>query len=76
MPSPLLHINRKYHIPLENILSVTQKRWGKVWVAYTDPKTSQKRIAIAKTEINNIILVINSYRIMRGQKQLTPIYEK
>jgi hypothetical protein len=72
----LIHINRKYHVELDSILSVTQKRWGSIWVAFTDPKTKQKKIAIAKQGLVNLLTVINTTRIMRGQKAILAIIEK
>ncbi len=76
MNSPIIHINRKYHIGLDNILSVTQKRWGSVWVEFTNPKTNKKKIAIAKQGLSNILTVINTARIMSGKKPLLAIIEK
>jgi hypothetical protein len=77
MANPLLiHINRKYHIPIDNIISVTKKRWGSIWVAYSDPKTKQKKIAIAKTEMVHLLMIINSHKIMCRESPLIGIYEK
>ena len=76
MSSPLIHINRKYHVELDAILSVTQKRWGSVWVAFADPKTKKKKIAIAKQGMSNLLTIINTALIMRGQKPLLGIYEQ
>jgi hypothetical protein len=77
MSNPILiHINKRFHIPLDNIISITQKRWGRIWVVYTDPKTKQKKIAIAKQEMSNLLTIINTTRIMRGQKAILGIYEK
>jgi hypothetical protein len=76
MSSPTIHINRKYHVELDAILSVTQKRWGSVWVAFTDPKTKKKKIAIAKQGMSNLLTIVNTSRLMRGQKPLLGIYEQ
>jgi len=76
MNSPIIHINRKYHIELDNILSVTQKRWGSIWVAFIDNKTKKTKIAIAKQGLANILTVINTTRIMRGKKPILAIIEK
>ena len=76
MSSPIIHINRKYHVELDAILSVTQKRWGSVWVAFIDPKTKKKKIAIAKQGLSNLLTIINTTRIMRGQKPILAIIEK
>jgi hypothetical protein len=63
-------------VELDAILSVTQKRWGSIWVAFTDPKTKKKKIAISKQGLSNLLMVINMSRIMRGQKPLLAIIEK
>jgi hypothetical protein len=76
MNSPIIHVNRKYHVELDAILSVTQKRWGSVWVAFIDSKTKKKKIAIAKTSMTNLLMIISTSRIMRGQKPLIGIYEQ
>ena len=75
MNQPLIHLNRKYHVPLDSIISITQKKWGRIWVAFIDPKTKQKKIAIAKHELSNLMMVINTSKLMRGEKQLTAIKE-
>lgn len=73
--SPIIHINRKFHVELDAIISVTQKRWGSIWVAFIDPKTKQKKIAISKMSMSNLLTVINTSKVMRGQKIILPIYE-
>jgi hypothetical protein len=76
MSNPILiHINRKYHIPLDNIISVTQKKWGRVWVEFIDPKTKQKKIAIAKQDAGSLLTIINTYLIMRGNRPILLIKE-
>ena len=74
--SPLIHLNRKYHVELDSILSVTQKRWGSIWVAFIDEKSKKPKIAIAKQGLSNLLTVINTTRIMRGQKAILAIIEK
>jgi len=72
----LLHINRKYHIPIDNVLSVTKKRWGSIWVAYIDPTTKKRKIAIGKNTMSNYLTIVNNYRLMRSLKPILGIYEK
>lgn len=74
--SPILHINRLYHIEIDAILSVTQKRWGSVWIAFIDTKTNKKQIAIAKNSMSNILTIINNYKIMAGKPLFLGIIEK
>ena len=74
--SPKLHINKKYHPPLDTVLSVTQKPWGRVWVKFLDPKTNRPQIAIAKTSMSNLLMVINNWRVMAGKEPILGIYEK
>jgi hypothetical protein len=76
MNSPIIHINRKYHIGLDNILSVTQKRWGSVWVEFNDKKSKSIKIAVAKQDIGTLLTIINTYLLMSGKKSLVGIYEK
>jgi len=76
MNQPLVHLNRKYHVPLDSIISITQKKWGRIWVAFIDPKTKQKKIAIAKQGMSNLLTIVNTSKIMRGQKPLLGIYEQ
>jgi hypothetical protein len=70
MSNPIIHINRKFHVPLQSIISVTQKKWGRVWVCYIEQKTKQKRVAIAKQDAGTILNIINGYLIMGGKKPL------
>lgn len=76
MSSPIIHINRKFHVELDSIISVTQKPWGRIWVKFLDTKTKKPKIAIAKQEIINLMCVINTTRLMRGLKPLETIIEK
>ena len=72
----LLHINRKFHPPIDDVISVTQKRWGSIWVAYYD-KNGQKKIAKAAkyATLTTILCVINNYRVMKSQKPMLGIIE-
>lgn len=65
--SPIIHINRRYHIPLDHILSIKQKKSGRVWVYYIDPKTSQRRIAVAKQDLGTLLTIVNNYQIVLGK---------
>lgn len=75
MSSPLIHINRKYHIELDNIVKIKKKKHGSIYVYFNDGKSSRPKIAIAKTEMAQLLTVINTSKIMRGQKPLIAIYE-
>jgi hypothetical protein len=72
----LVHINRKYHIPLDNIVKVVQKRHGSVYVYFNDGKSQKPKIAVAKQEMSNLLTVINTARIMQGKQPLLGFYEK
>lgn len=76
MSNPIIHINRKFHVPLDNIIKVVQKKWGSVWVYFIDEKSKKPKIAIAKQGLSNLLIVINTTRIMRGQKPILVIIEK
>jgi hypothetical protein len=76
MSSPIIHINRRFHVELESIISVTMKPWGRIWVKFIDKTTKKHKIAITKQEIINFMLVINTSRLMRGLKPLEAIIEK
>lgn len=76
MSSPIIHINKKFHVELDSIISVTQKPWGSIWVKFTDAKTKRPMIAIAKQAMSTLLTVINTTKIMRGQKPILAIYEK
>ena len=77
MSNPILiHVNRKYHIPLDSIVKVVQKRHGKVYVYFNDGKSARPKIAIAKQGLSNLLMIINTTRIMRGQKAILAIIEK
>lgn len=76
MTSPIIHINRKYHIELNEIIGVTKKKWGSVWVTFRDKKTKQIKNAIAKQDIGSILTIINTWKIMRQESPLIGKYEK
>jgi hypothetical protein len=76
MKSPIIHINRKYHIELDAIIGVTKKRWGSVWVTFIDKKTKQTKNAIAKQDIGTILTIINTWKIMRQESPFIGKYEK
>lgn len=73
---PLIHINRKYHVPLDQIIKIVQKKHGSVYVYFNDGKSAKPKIAIAKQGLSNLLMIINMSRIMRGQKPLLAIIEK
>jgi hypothetical protein len=76
MTNPILiHVNRKFKIPLDNILKVVQKRHGKVYVYFNDGKSARPKIAIAKTDAGTLLTVINTNLLMRGNKPLLLIKE-
>jgi hypothetical protein len=72
----LIHVNRKYHVPLDNILKVKQTKRGKVYVYYIDEKTKRTKIAIAKQDLGTLLNIINTNLLMRGDKALLVIKEK
>lgn len=74
--SPTIHINRKFHIPLDNLLQIKVKKWGKVWVYYIDPKTKQTKIAIAKQDLGTLLTIVNTYLLMRGDRPMLVIKEE
>jgi hypothetical protein len=77
MSNPILiHINRRFHIPLDNILCVKKKKHGSVWVYFIDPKTKQTKIGIAKQDMGTLLTIINNYLLMRGDKPLLGIKEQ
>ena len=76
MPNPILiHINKKFHIPLDKIISIKQKRWGSVWVYFNDGKSERPKIAVAKQELSNLTLIINTALLMQGKKQILVVKE-
>ena len=77
MSNPILiHVNRKFHIPLDNILKIVQKRHGKVYVYFNDGKSERPKIAIAKQGLSNLLTVINTTRVMRGERPILAVIEK
>lgn len=69
MTNPILiHLNRKYHVPLESIFRILQKKTGRTWVYFKD-QNGQTKIAVAKQEPRLLLNVINQYLVMYGKKQ-------
>lgn len=73
--SPIIKINRKYHIPLDRILCVKQKKHGSVYVYYYDNNLNVK-IAVSKRDIGTLLTVINTYLLALGKPRMLGIYEK
>ena len=67
MIDPLIHINRKYKIPLSKILKVRERSWGSVWVYFTDAK-GQTKIAKEKCDGRSMIHLLNQYQTIFGKK--------
>jgi hypothetical protein len=77
MSNPILiHVNRKFHIPLDNILKIVQKKHGSVYVYFNDGKSQRPKIAVAKQGLSNLLTIINTSLIMRGFKPILAIIEK
>jgi hypothetical protein len=77
MSNPILiHINRMYHIPLDSIVKIVQKKHGSIYVYFIDEKSTKPKIAIAKQTLSNLLTVINNYKIMAGKAPLLGIIEK
>lgn len=74
--SILIHLNRKFKVPLESIISITQKKHGSIWVRFHDPKSKSVKIAVAKVSLPNLLMIINNYRVMAGKQPMLAIYEK
>lgn len=72
----LIHLNRRFHVPIDSIRSVTQKKWGSVWVEFFDEKSKKNKIAIAKTSMSNILTILNNYNIMNRKPPILGIIEK
>ena len=73
---PLIHINRKYHVPLDQIVKIVQKKHGSIFVYFMDGKSERPKIAIAKQGLSNLLIVINNTKIMRGEQPILAIIEK
>jgi len=74
--SPTIHVNRKCHIPLDSIVKIVQKKHGSVYVYFNDGKSQKPKIAVAKQGMSNLLTIVNTSKIMRGQKPLLGIYEQ
>lgn len=76
MANPILiHVNRKFHIPLDKIIAVKKKKHGSVYVYFNDGKSERPKIAVAKQDAGTLLTIINTYKIMGGQKPLLLIKE-
>jgi len=76
MSNPIyIHINRKFKIPLDSIVKVIQKRHGKVYVYFNDGKSARPKIAIAKQDAGSLLTIINTYKIMAGNRPILLIKE-
>jgi hypothetical protein len=76
MSSPIIHINKRFHVEADNIIKVVQKKHGSVYVYFNDGKSERPKIAIAKTTMTNILTIINNYRVMNSKKPILGVYEK
>jgi hypothetical protein len=74
MSNPIIHLNRKYKIPLDNILCIKQRKRG-IYVQFIDPKTKMTLYAIYKGELSNLVTIINTALLMKGDKPLLLIKE-
>jgi hypothetical protein len=72
----LIHIHRKLKLPLDSIIKVVQKKHGSIYVYYNDGKSERPKIAIAKTTMSNLLNIIATHKIMRGERPILGIYEK
>lgn len=72
----VIHVNRKFHISLDSIVKIVQKKHGSVYVYFNDGKAKRPKIAVSKQEMSNLLMIINNARIMRGQKALLGTIEK
>jgi hypothetical protein len=75
MSNPIIHINRKYKIPLNDIICIKQKKRG-IYVQFVDKKTKMTFYAIYKGELSNLLIVINTALLMRGDKPMLAVKEK
>jgi hypothetical protein len=73
--SPIIHINKRFHVELDKIIKIVQKKHGSIYVYFNDGKSERPKIAIAKQSMSNLLTVVNTSRIMRGFKPLLAVYE-
>lgn len=71
----IIHLNKRFHVELDAILKVVKKKHGSIWVYFKD-KNGQTKIAVAKQEMGNLLMIINTNLIMMGRKPILAIYEK
>jgi len=76
MIEPKIKINRKFQIPLSQIIKVVQKKNGKTWVYYNSPTFAHPRIAIHKGEARSLMLVINTAKVLRMEPQMKLVVEE
>ena len=74
MSNPIIHLNRKFKIPLDSIICIKQKKRG-VYVQFVDPKSKMTLYAIYKGELSNLLIIVNTALLMRGDKPLLVIKE-
>lgn len=72
---PLIHINRKYHIPFDEIICIKQRKRG-VYVQFHDKKTKMTLYAIHKGNATSLLNVLNTTRIMKGMKPMELVVEE
>jgi hypothetical protein len=76
MTNPIkIHINRRFHVPLDSIVKIVKKKHGSIWVYFNDGKSEKPKIAVAKTDIGSLLTIINTYLLMSGKKPMVGIYE-
>jgi hypothetical protein len=75
MNQPLIHIHRKLKLPLDSIIKVVQKKHGSIYVYYNDGKSVRPKIAIAKQDAGSLLTIINTYKIMAGNRPILLIKE-
>lgn len=72
--SPVIHLNRKFHVKLDDIICVKQRKRG-IYVQFFDQKTKMTLYAIYKGDLCNLLTVINTALLMRGGKPMLVIKE-
>jgi len=71
----LIHVNKRFHIPLDNIICIKQRKRG-IYVQFVDNKSKMTLYAIYKGELSNLLTIINTALLMRGDKPLLLIKEQ
>ena len=75
MSNPLIHINRRFKIPLNDILCIKQRKRG-IYVQFIDKKTKMTLYAIYKGDLVNLLTVVNTSLLMRGDRPMLLIKEE